>query len=181
MQGLTSCSAEQHSNLGLTLSPNREMCSDVSTTKMLKIDSLLNPFKAESRLPCEIPSKSVPPTPVGIQSTSTTSSPRTRSPRTPLPAKRQKLIKDNAVYHRGTPKEPVNYLPFECTEVSPCLSKQDQEELARQHEIFKVSPSGRGDEGFIADYQRHIPYSSEKKSFFGKTNRDAFEGLQRVN
>lgn len=76
------------------------------------------------------------------------------------------------------PKEPVNFTPYECTENSVCLSNQQQEELARQQRRFNVSPNGRGNNGFIADYQRHIPYSSEKKTFYGKTNRDAFEGKQ---
>ena len=54
------------------------------------------------------------------------------------------------------------------------------EDLAQEQERFGVFPCGRGDEGLIAHYQRHIPYSSEKKMFHGKTNRDAFEGRAGV-
>ncbi|TKA74115.1 hypothetical protein B0A55_07084 [Friedmanniomyces simplex] len=122
---------------------------------------------------------SQPPTPAFTHVSSTASTP---VPQTPVTAtssqQRTKLVKDAAIFVRGTPKEPVKYPPYECTEDSICLSDHAMEDLAQQQERFAVFPSGRGDEGLVADYQRHIPYSSEKKMFHGKTNRDAFEVFQ---
>ncbi|KAF2773465.1 hypothetical protein EJ03DRAFT_254542, partial [Teratosphaeria nubilosa] len=118
---------------------------------------------------------SPPPTPAVTQFASALSTPAPRTPFTASPG-RQKLVKDNAIFVHGVPKEPVKYLPFECTEDSVCLSDREKGELSIQHERFAIFPSGRGDQGFISDYQRHIPYASEKKTFYGKTNRDAFEG-----
>ncbi|KAK4540472.1 hypothetical protein LTR36_009218 [Oleoguttula mirabilis] len=144
---------------------------------MLKIHSLLNPSVVEHDRLREA-SVSPPPTPAYTQASSATSTPRPQTPSTPSPTKRPKLVKDAAIFVPGTPKQPVNYVPYECTEDAICLSAGQQQELAREHERFEVSPNGRGDAGFIADFQRHIPYSSDKKAFFGKTNRDAFEVFQ---
>lgn len=142
---------------------------------MLKIHSLLNPSASEhNRLPKA--STSPPLTPAYTHASTPASTPQPQTPVTPSATKRPKLVKDAAVFVRGTPKEPINYPPYECTEDAICLSPQQQEELAKQHELFKIFPNGCGEDGLISDYQRHIPYSSEKKSFFGKTNRDAFEG-----
>ena len=146
-----------------------------SAVRMLKIHSLLNPSATEHNGP-QSASVSPPPTPAYTQASSAASTPRPQTPSTPSPAKRQKLVKDAAIFVRGTPKEPVIYVPYECAEKTVCLSSQQKEELVAQHERFQIYPSGRGDQGFIADYPRHIPYSSEKKAFFGKTSRDAFEG-----
>lgn len=147
-----------------------------SAVRMLKIHSLLNPSACESSKP-QYASVSPPPTPAYTQASSAASTPQPQTPSAPSPAKRQKLVKDAAIFIRGTAKEPINYPPFECMEHAVCLTSQQQDELARQHDHFQIFPSGRGDDGFIADYQRHIPYSSEKKAFYGKTNRDAFEGI----
>lgn len=143
---------------------------------MLKIHSLLNPSALQDNSRLREASVSPPPTPAYTQASSTISTPRLQTPSTASPTKRPKLVKDAAIFVRGTPKQPVNYVPFECTEDALYFSAEQQQELAKQHERFEVFPNGRGDAGFIADYQRHIPYSSDKKAFFGKTNRDAFEG-----
>ncbi|KAK5125990.1 hypothetical protein LTR85_011345 [Meristemomyces frigidus] len=144
---------------------------------MLKIHSLLNPSAVEYNRLRE-PSVSPPPTPAYTQASSANSTPRPQTPFTPSPTKRPKLVKDAAIFVRGIAKQPVNYVPLECSEDAICLSSEQQQELARQHEQFEVFPNGRGSDGFIADYQRHIPYSSDKNAFFGKTNRDAFEVFQ---
>ncbi|KAH9845691.1 APSES transcription factor Xbp1 like protein [Teratosphaeria destructans] len=153
-----------------------DQSSNEPTSKMLKIDSLLNPPMAAHNSAYH-PADSPPPTPAFAQSASALSTPASRTAFTPSPG-RQKLVKDNAIFVRGVPKEPVKYLPFECTEDSVCLSDREKDELSVQHERFAIFPSGRGDQGFISDYQRHIPYASEKKTFYGKTNRDAFEVFQ---
>ncbi|KAK3117028.1 hypothetical protein LTR53_001982 [Teratosphaeriaceae sp. CCFEE 6253] len=149
----------------------------IATANMLKIHALLNPADQTRMRESSI---SHPPTPAPTQASSTASTP---VPQTPLTAtgaaaKRQKLVKDAAIFVRGTAKEPIGYPPFECTEDAICLSHRASQELAEQHERYAVFPSGRGDEGLISDYQRHIPYSSEKKAFQGLTNRDAFEVFQ---
>lgn len=84
------------------------------------------------------------------------------------------MAKDAAVFHRSPVKGEVNYAPYECTERDITLNKAQRQELQEQHRRFRIFPSG-GEEGLIGDYVRHVPYNSEKKSFFGKTGRDAFE------
>ena len=143
---------------------------------MLKIHALLNPSATTERSHGREMSVSPPPTPAYTQASSTTSTPQPPTPTTPSSTKRQKLVKDAAIFVRGIARQPVHYVPYECTEDAICLSSEQQQELARQHERFQVFPNAHGNAGFIADYQRHIPYSSDKKTFFGKTNRDAFEG-----
>ena len=148
-----------------------------STYKM-QIHSLLNPTATTSeRGRVRQPSLSQPPTPAYTQASSVTSTPQPQTPTTPSPAKRQKLVKDAAIFTRGVAKQPVIYKPYECSENATCLTPEQQEELARQHDRFQIYPNAHGSSGFIADFQRHIPYSSDKKAFFGKTNRDAFEGM----
>lgn len=87
---------------------------------------------------------------------------------------RQKPAKDAALFSKGQAKEPVNYPPYECQENNGVLNRAERQELVAQHKRFRIYPSG-GDEGLIYDYVRHIPYNSEKKTFFGKTGREGFE------
>lgn len=143
---------------------------------MLKIHSLLNPT-SDYRYPGHH-TNTPPPTPAyTTHGYSQAGTPQPETPNTPSPSKRQKLIKDAAVFLRGGAiKGNINYPPFECTEDSLCLDSYQRQELAREHERFQIFPCGRGDEGLISDYVRHIPYSSEKKSFLNKTGRDAFDG-----
>jgi hypothetical protein len=121
---------------------------------------------------------SPPTTTPGYNTHSSTAAPTSRSetPCTPYPAKGQKLVKDAAVFSRGTVKGPVNYPPFECSESSLILTAHQRTELANQHKRFSIYPSGKNGE-LISSYVRHIPYSSEKKSFLNKTGRDAFDGM----
>lgn len=86
-----------------------------------------------------------------------------RSP--PLsPRKKQKISKDAAIFSKGKPTGEVRYQPCEF---------QD-EEIAVEHRRFQIYPMGQ-----IAQYCRHIPYNSEKKSFLEKTGRESFEGNVR--
>ncbi|KAI5367388.1 Putative transcription regulator HTH, APSES-type DNA-binding domain-containing protein [Septoria linicola] len=147
-----------------------------TTGTMLKIHSLLNPT-VDYRY-YEHRTDTPPPTPAYTSNShSPADTPRPETPITPSP-KRQKLIKDAAVFLRGTQQGQVNYPPFECTDDSLCLNNHQRRELADQHERFQIFPSGRNHEGLIGDYVRHIPYSSEKKSFLNKTGRDAFDVFQ---
>ena len=114
---------------------------------MADINTLLNPVPEASRR-------------IKTSLSSPTSHPRDSSP-PPTPRKKPKLAKDAAVYKRGKPKGTVNYPPFESVD----------EELLAQQQDFGLHPVGN-----IADFPRHIPYNSDKKSFLDKTARESFEG-----
>ncbi|GAB7366208.1 hypothetical protein MBLNU230_g7768t1 [Neophaeotheca triangularis] len=160
------------------LPPNKPTKTS-NSSKMLKIQSLLNPSTHDNLVHTNLHSASPPPTPAyTVESASQSPSPHATSKPTPSPSKRQKLVKDAAVFVRGAVKGAVNYPPFECTEDAICLTKDQHAEMAAQHQHFEVFPSGQGSQGHIGDYVRHIPYSSEKKSFFGKTGREAFDVFQ---
>lgn len=75
------------------------------------------------------------------------------------------MTKDAAIFAKGKIKGQIRYPPCEL---------QD-EDMAVQHRRFQVFPMGH-----IADYCRHIPYNSEKKSFLEKTGRESFEGMRRI-
>lgn len=75
--------------------------------------------------------------------------------------KRISMPKDAAIFRKGSPQGEVRYPPHEA--VDP--------QLASIHREFKLHPSGS-----IAEYPRHIPYQSDKKSFQEKTGRDSFHG-----
>ena len=79
----------------------------------------------------------------------------------PPPPKKQKVIKDAAVFSRGKIQGLVRYSPWE--EYNP--------EVLAQLKLFSVYPLGQ-----IAEYHRHIPYNSDKKTFLEKTGRGSFEG-----
>lgn len=77
------------------------------------------------------------------------------------PRKKAKLTKDAPVFNPGPVRGECRFPPDE----------YQDEELAAYHQQFEVSPFGE-----IADYPRHIPYSSEKKSLLEKTHREDLEG-----
>ena len=77
------------------------------------------------------------------------------------PMKKAKMTKDAVVLHRGKVHGQILYPPFEGT----------NEKIAAEHRTFQLHPMGQ-----IAEYHRHIPYTSEKKSFLQKTGRESFEG-----
>ncbi|KAL3476532.1 hypothetical protein BJX99DRAFT_138824 [Aspergillus californicus] len=118
---------------------------------MASIKSLLNPLPDLSR------SDRFPlPTPSPTSSTSTIIM---RSPR----QKKQKMAKDAPVFNRGRPRGEVRYPPHE----------ERDDELARVHRDFRIHPFGN-----IAEFPRHIPYNSDKKSFQELTGRESFEVFQ---
>ena len=79
--------------------------------------------------------------------------------------KKQKLIKDAAVFKSGLIRGECRYPPFE----------DHDDLLAEQHESFRLHPAGE-----IHKYPRHIPYNSGKKLFYEKTGRESFEGMPNV-
>ncbi|KAL8996080.1 MAG: hypothetical protein Q9169_004319 [Polycauliona sp. 2 TL-2023] len=84
------------------------------------------------------------------------------SPRIPH-MKRPKLCKDEATFVKGKPQVEVNY--------SPC--DNPDEKVAAEQCKYRLFPMGQ-----IADYAKHVPYRSEKKSFLTKTGREGFHVYQ---
>lgn len=140
---------------------------------MLKIQSLLNPM-ADGNVPRLAPSTRAAARPYTPQSSTPTVNSRPNTPNA-YPAKRQKLVKDAAVFIRGPITGPNDYPPYECSDTSPYLCMEQSTELARKHRLYRIHPNALVEDK-IADFVRHIPYSSEKKSLFSKTGRDAFHG-----
>lgn len=114
---------------------------------MVSIASLLNPFPSASEHCHQLPS----PCP----------SKYTPEPSPIPPPKTHKMSKDAAIFAKGKIQGEIRYRPCE----------YQDEEIAEQHRLFKVYPMGK-----IAEYCRHIPYNSEKKSFLERTGRESFEG-----
>ena len=113
----------------------------------MNIQSLLNPQ-----------AKIMPVETVDTDDSSDKRSQRLDSP----PSKKQRLAKDAAIFTKSRPRGSIRYPPFEA---------YDDIDLMAQYQKYQIHPLGR-----IADYCRHIPYNSEKKSFLLKTGRDCFEG-----
>ncbi|KAJ5206430.1 hypothetical protein N7491_002953 [Penicillium cf. griseofulvum] len=91
--------------------------------------------------------------------------PERRSPY-PFPApreKRQKMAKDAPIFRRGKIQGKCRYPPCEDRDA----------ELEKAHRELSLRPLGN-----IADYPRHIPYASDKKTFQEKTGRDSFHVFQ---
>ena len=74
------------------------------------------------------------------------------------------MSKDAAIFSKGKIKGEIRYKPCEIQNA----------EIAEQHRKFQLFPMGH-----IADYCRHIPYNSDKKSFSERTGRGSFEGERR--
>ena len=117
---------------------------------MASIESLLNPAPELARFSL--------PSPTLSSSTSTIDS---RIPR----QKKQKLTKDGPVFTKGKIRGELRYPPCE----------ERDEDLTRLHREFQIHPLGS-----IADYPRHIPYNSDKKSFQDRTGRESFEGKLKL-
>ena len=120
---------------------------------MVSVASLLNP------VPPALPDYRPPSSP-----RSPLLAPRRNSP--PVrPYKKQKMSKDAAIFSKGKIYGEIRYPPCEV---------QD-EKIAAEHQRFQLYPIGH-----IAEYRRHIPYNSEKKSFLEKTGRESFEGAYSI-
>ncbi|KAL4776653.1 hypothetical protein BDW60DRAFT_224261 [Aspergillus nidulans var. acristatus] len=118
---------------------------------MTSIQFLLNPLPSlPSSDRCPLPT----PSPTISSSTAMLRSPRQR---------KQKMAKDAPIFQRGKPRGEVRYPPYE-----------DRDgKFSCQHRDFRIHPLGN-----IADYPRHIPYNSDKKSFQERTGRESFEVFQ---
>ena len=142
-------------------------CADDDSTRMISIQSLLNPAAVSSG-----------PSGLGGQVDQFHSQTQlSLQDDDEGQIKKQKLVKDNAVFikHRPSPGT-VLYPPYECTEIDRSLAPHEQQEISRQHLRFRVYPSGPQNGGLIGDHSRRIPYASDKKGFYDKTGRDAFDG-----
>ncbi|KAJ5393134.1 uncharacterized protein N7487_010775 [Penicillium crustosum] len=76
---------------------------------------------------------------------------------------KRKMAKDAPVFRRGKIQGECRYPPCE---------ERDME-LEKAHRELSLRPMGN-----IADYPRHIPYASDKKTFQEKTGRDSFHVFQ---
>ncbi|MCJ1359079.1 MAG: hypothetical protein MMC33_009079 [Icmadophila ericetorum] len=79
------------------------------------------------------------------------------------PAKKVKVAKDAASFVQDSIRGKIRY--------RPCEDQDD--ETAKEHQRFNVYPMGH-----IAEFRRHIPYNSDKKTFMEKTGRESFEVYQ---
>lgn len=86
------------------------------------------------------------------------------------PEKKPRVAKDAPVFVLGSVRGEVRY--------PPCAEQPQADDLrktlAEEHARFSIYPPVEE----IADYPRHIPYSSEKKSLMEKTGRESFEGMR---
>ena len=152
-----------------------ELTAKPTNTNMLKIHYLLNPVAADDY-------SSRPSTPANTATythtptSAATPTPGPDTPVTPASTKQQKNGKDNGVVPSGRPKNPVNYRPYECNSNTHYYDAEYRNEMAAQHRAFRICTAGSGGQGLIGDFPKHVPYASEKKGFFSKTGRDAFEG-----
>lgn len=127
---------------------------------MASIESLLNP------LPSGSPAPRGQDDPAGGDALSTPAyntqtNERHRAAYNAPRAKKPKLPKDAPIFTRGKVRGELRYPPHEYQDA----------ELAAEHRRFQIHPMGH-----IAEFPRHIPYNSEKKSFLDKTGRESFEG-----
>ncbi|KAF3389929.1 hypothetical protein DPV78_011446 [Talaromyces pinophilus] len=93
------------------------------------------------------------------------SNPFSQSQSQTTPNKKPRVAKDAPIFIPGTVRGEVRY--------PPCAD-QVEATLAEERAKFSIYPPVEE----IADYPRHIPYSSEKKSLMEKTGRESFEVFQ---
>ena len=84
------------------------------------------------------------------------------APRSEPRQKKPKIAKDAPIFKRGKIRGELRYPPCE----------ERDEALTQAHREFQLQPMGD-----IAEYPRHIPYNSDKKTFQEKTGRESFEGM----
>lgn len=116
----------------------------------MKISALLNPDAERRRTPQTARNQEEPESP-GPSNQHTHSKQKAAN----------REAKDAPKFLQGRPVGQVNFPPHH----------PDSESLRRELQRFVIYPP-KG----ISRYPRHIPYSSDKKRFFAKTGREAFEG-----
>ncbi|KAI2730135.1 hypothetical protein CBS147332_1987 [Penicillium roqueforti] len=90
--------------------------------------------------------------------------PERRIPYPPFPVQeKRKMAKDAPIFRRGKIQGECRYPPCE----------ERDADLEKAHRELSLRPMGN-----IADYPRHIPYASDKKTFQEKTGRDSFHVFQ---
>lgn len=145
--------------------------------KMLNIQALLNPFVSNgAEVRSNMGSPSTPPTPASTPTSTSFVTSRHTTPVTTASQKQQNIGRAPAAFKPNKDGSGVNYPPFERVEDARCLSVTQQQELARQHKAFQVLSYSENEQNLISAYTRHIPYSSDKKSFGGKTGKNGFNG-----
>lgn len=146
-------------------------------TRMLNIQDLLNPSASDAPNIRRTPDTATPPpTPASTITSSYSATSRVGTPVTTISARSQKPAKGLGITIHNGVNGTVNYPPYELTRHDIYLSPEQQRELSRYHKRFQVLPCSENEQESIADYTRHIPYSSDKKTFGGKTGRDGFNG-----
>ena len=81
------------------------------------------------------------------------------------------------MFEAGNPRQPVNFAPYEVSEMHTVLRPEERRELKRQHDAFCISPHpppGPRASELMGDYIKHVPYSSDKRTF-GKTGRGGLD------
>lgn len=157
-------------------SPQRSRRDSVASEKaakpnganMLRINNLLNPTGNDREADRPVSRFSTPAYTANDLTPTPTPGPET--PATPASTRRQRNGK-NAVKPAPT-KGLVRYRSFECNSDVLCTDRTLRDEIISQHRKFQVSTEGPG---LISELPRHIPYASDRKDFFNKTGRDAFE------
>ena len=127
---------------------------DPARIAMISVASLLNPLPS----PSEHERDAVTPKSSHHRSMTPSSTSSTFAKHT--------MLKTDIVHMKTEPNGEVKF--------KPCEIQDDT--IAAEHQKFHVEPVGR-----ISDYPRHIPYSSDKKSFQRKTGRDSIEGTRCGN
>ncbi|BDD63741.1 hypothetical protein MPDQ_003406 [Monascus purpureus] len=117
---------------------------------MASIESLLNPLPDFGRF-------TLPATSSTYTTRAVASLPGSSRP------KKQKMAKDAPIFKEGRIRGELRYPPCEDRDAK----------LTVAHKEFQIHPMGN-----IAQYPRHIPYNSDKKTFQEKTGRESFEVFQ---
>jgi hypothetical protein len=118
---------------------------------MISVASLLNPTPlVDGRINHQ------PITPCSNQYTIEVSSPT-------LQPKELRMSKDSAIFAKGEIRGEVRYPPYE-------TPSEDVKKMLREFQVYPMTG--------LAEFCRHIPYNSEKKSFLEKTGRESFEGVE---
>ncbi|PKY01045.1 hypothetical protein P168DRAFT_335005 [Aspergillus campestris IBT 28561] len=137
---------------------------------MASIKSLLNPLPFPERDRERERDRFSLPNQSSSSSSPNTSSPLSLVSRPPIPVplpihrpRKPKMAKDAPIFNRGRVRGECRFAPCE---------RRDAE-LSKLHREFQIHPMSD-----IAEFPRHIPYNSDKKSFQEKTGRGGFEVFQ---
>lgn len=145
-----------------------EQAAKLIGVNMLRINNLLNPTANDREANHPVSRSSTPAYTANDLTPTPTPGPET--PVTPASTRRQKNGK--GVAKPAPTKGIVRYKSFECNSDFLCSDPALRDEIISQHRKFQVSAEGPG---LISEFPKHIPYASDRKDFFNKTGREAFE------